>query len=206
MEPTQTPGNQSMPIRSPLLMSTNNTALIVIDVQQKLAPAIADSARAIWNIGRLIEAAKLLDVPIFATEQYPQGLGTTVPELSAQLEHVVEKRFFSCRECVTLIDQFRSAGFENILLTGIESHVCVQQSAIDLQSAGFNIFIPIDAIGSRNRIDHDIAISRMQMSGVTVTTTESAIFEMCETSTHPNFKLISKLVQQSFEDIPNAQV
>ena len=206
MEPTQTPDNQRIPIRSPLLMSANNTALVVIDVQQKLAPAIAESARAIWNIGRLIESAKLLDVPIFASEQYPQGLGRTVPELSAQLDQVVEKRFFSCRECVELIEHFRAAGLENILLTGIESHVCVQQSAIDLQSAGFNIFIPVDAIGSRNSVDHDIAISRMQMSGVTVTTTESAIFELCETSSHPNFKLISKLVQQSFEGTSDAQI
>lgn len=206
METTNTIQTEQLPMRSPLMMSVHNTALMVIDVQQRLIPAIDQSKRLVWNIGRLIDAAKLLNVATVATEQYPNGLGHTVRQLAEKLGNVSEKRVFSCRECVELVDGFRKNEIDNLLLVGIESHVCVQQTALDMLSAGFNVFVPIDAIGSRNSIDHKIAIDRMQFSGVTVTTTEAAIFELCETSKHPEFKSISKLVQQEFQDDDDDQV
>ena len=200
METTNTIQTEQLPIRSPLMMSVHNTALMVIDVQQRLIPAIDQSKRLVWNIGRLIDAAKLLNVATVATEQYPNGLGHTVRQLAEKLDNVSEKRVFSCRECVELVDEFRKNEIDNLLLVGIESHVCVQQTALDMLSAGFNVFVPIDAVGSRNSIDHETAVNRMQFSGVTVTTTEAAMFELCETSKHPEFKSISKLVQQEYQD------
>lgn len=179
-------------------MSRTNTALLVIDVQEKLVPAIEDHDRIVWNIRRLIDAANLLDVPVFATEQYPRGLGPTVELLREKLNEVPEKSMFSCRECSELFDSVREQGVNNLLLAGIESHVCVQQTALDCVTAGFNVFLAADAIGSRHELDHEIALCRMEASGCFVTTTESAMFEWCETSKADEFKSISKLVQEQF--------
>lgn len=183
-------------MRSPLLMSRTNTALLVIDVQEKLVPAIENHERVVWNIRRLLDAAKLLNVPFYATEQYPRGLGHTVDTLKERLASIPEKSMFSCRECRELFDELRGRGVSNLLLVGIESHVCVQQTALDSVSAGFNVFIAADAVGSRHDMDHDIALCRMEASGCFVTTTESAMFEWCETSQAEEFKAVSKLVQE----------
>lgn len=183
-------------MRSPLLMSRTNTALLVIDVQEKLVPAIENHERIVWNIRRLLDAAELLGIRFYATEQYPRGLGPTVSELRDRLVAVPEKSMFSCRECTELIEELHRGGTTNLLLAGIESHVCVQQTALDCVAAGFNVFIAADAVGSRHDMDHDIALCRMEASGCFVTTTESAMFEWCETSQAEEFKAISKLVQE----------
>jgi nicotinamidase-related amidase len=183
-------------MRSPLLMSRTNSALLVIDVQEKLVPAIENHERIVWNIRRLVDAANLLGVPVLATEQYPKGLGNTVEPLSSRLASVPEKSMFSCRECADIFEDLRNRSVTNLLLTGIESHVCVQQTALDCVTAGFNVFLAADAVGSRNDMDHEVALCRMEASGCFVTTTESAMFEWCETSQAPEFKSISKLVQE----------
>ncbi len=185
-------------MRSPLLMSRNNTALVVIDVQEKLVPAIENGEKIVWNIRRLIDAVRLLGIPFAATEQYPRGLGSTVEPLKSLLDEVPEKSMFSCRECSELFEGLLKSGITNLLLVGVESHVCVQQTALDSVTAGFNVFLVADAIGSRHDLDHEIALCRMEASGCFVTTTESAIFEWCETSKAPEFKAISKLVQETF--------
>jgi len=183
--------------RSVYLMSRSNTAMLVIDIQEKLVTKIPGDRALCWNVGRLIDGARLLGLPVHCTEQYPQGLGQTVGELREKLDRPMEKRMFSCRECTELISGQRAAGIENVLLCGIETHVCVQQTALDLVSAGLSVFLAVDAVGSRFAIDHATALGRMQAAGVTLTTTESALFEWCETSSAAEFKSISKLVQQS---------
>ncbi len=184
-------------LRSNLLMNRDDTALLVIDIQEKLLPLVGGHDRIVWNTGRLIGGAAALKLPVCCTEQYPAGLGPTVPGLREQLAEVVEKRMFSCRECTGMISGLRDRDIRNILLAGIETHVCVQQTALDLMSAGFNVFVAADATGSRFAIDHDVALGRMKALGATLVTTESALFEWCETSAAPEFKTISQLVRQS---------
>ncbi|MFN5320082.1 MAG: hydrolase [Planctomycetota bacterium] len=184
------------PRRSNLLMNAGNSALLVIDVQEKLLPLIPNHRRIVWNIARLLDAAKLLGVRSLATEQYPKGLGATVAELRERLPEPPEKSMFSCRECSALFAPLRDEGIDNVLLVGIEAHVCVQQTALDLLAQGFNVFLAVDAIGSRFELDYSIAIERMKASGATATTTESVLFEWCESSANPQFKLISQMVRQ----------
>ena len=134
--------------RSPLMMNRDNTALVVIDVQEKLVPAIHRHEMVTWNIGRLIRGLKQMDVPVIATEQYPKGLGSTVEPLKSMLPTPVpEKLMFSCRECGGEFGELQSRGVHNLLVTGIESHVCVLQSTLDFLSMGFDVFVVVDAIG-----------------------------------------------------------
>jgi nicotinamidase-related amidase len=192
-------------VRSPQLMNRHDTALVVIDVQEKLVPHIHAHQKMIWNIGRLIDGAAALGVTIRATEQYPKGLGGTVSPLAERLSLVQnsmipEKIMFSCRECRAAFGELVERRIQKLLLTGIETHVCVLQSALDLIAGGFNVYLCTDAVGSRYELDRDIAIRRMEDNGVTLTTTETALFEWCEQAGSPEFKTISQLAQQKFDD------
>ena len=123
--------------RSPELMSRSDSALLVVDVQEKLVPAISSAARIVWNVRRLIDGAKLLGLPVAATEQYPQGLGPTVPELVSHLENRPAKLSFSCRELADVFADLRRRSVEKLLVCGIETHVCVQQTVLDLLADGW---------------------------------------------------------------------
>jgi nicotinamidase-related amidase len=186
--------NKTLP-RSPELMSVEDTALLVVDVQEKLLPAIPDCERVVWNIGRLIDAAKFLGVRIAATEQYPKGLGPTVAELAQRLGPIPSKMTFSCGGCPGLFDELESHGIHKILLCGIECHVCVQQTALDLLAAGWRVYVAIDAVASRFERDYRTALGRMDSSGAVLTTTEAALFEWCREAGTPEFKQISQLVR-----------
>ncbi len=183
--------------RSPELMSAGETGLLVVDVQQKLIDLIDGHAQIVWNIRRLIDAAKAIGLPVLATEQYPQGLGPTTAELSPLLSRVVKKTAFSCGACAELCQELRTLGRSKWLVCGIEAHVCVQQSVLDLLAEGFNIYVAADAVGSRYPIDYEIALRRMELSGATLTTVESAMFEWCQDSQAPQFKQISQLVRET---------
>jgi len=180
--------------RSPELMSRHDSALLVVDVQTRLLEAMAPPPSLVWNIRRLIDGARALNVPVAATEQYPKGLGPTVPELAQRLDAIPSKLTFSCRECTGILDSFRDQGLYKILVVGIETHVCVQQTVLDLLAAGFRVFVAVDAVASRFPIDRDTAVRRMDSAGATLTTTEAALFEWCEVAGTPEFKRISQLV------------
>lgn len=182
--------------RSPLLMSRHDTGLLVIDVQEKLVPLIPGYQRIIWNIGRLLDAAAMMGVPAAGTEQYPKGLGPLVPELRTRLTHVPQKLAFSCADCVKILEQSVFSGRDKLLVCGIETHVCVQQTVIDLLSMGLAVYVAVDAVGARYAIDHDVALKRMDAAGAVLTTTESAIFEICQTAGTAEFKQVSQLIRQ----------
>ena len=186
--------------RSPLLLSRQSSALLVVDVQTKLVPEIAEHARIVWNIGRLMDGATVLDVPVVATEQYPQGLGPTVPELADRLTKVEEKIAFSCGVCGQMFRDLHEKSIHQILVAGIEAHVCVLQTVLDLMTESFDVFVAVDAVGSRSDIDARTALDRMVMAGATLCTTESALFEWCEVAGTPEFKKISALVRQQAPD------
>ncbi|MGY8749203.1 MAG: hydrolase [Pirellulales bacterium] len=187
--------------RSPLLMNADDTAVLVIDAQEKLMPLIHHQDQIQRNIIKLLQGAKALGVITAATEQYPRGLGTTVEPIQNELNPnefcpVAEKTMFSCRQCEDLLTKLSKAGIQNLLLCGIETHICIAQSAMDLMSLGFRTFVCADAVGSRTPLDHQLGINRMESSGAVITTTEAAIFELCVDSKNPAFKTISKLAQQ----------
>lgn len=183
--------------RSPMLMNRDDSALLIVDVQERLVPHIAGHERIVWNIVRLLKGADALGVKAFATEQYPKGLGYTVSELREYIEtNIPEKTMFSCRECGELLDAFADSGIQNVVIVGIEAHVCVAQTALDFISAGLSVFICIDAVGSRFNIDRDTAFRRLEYQGAIPTTTEAVLFEWCEKAGSPEFKTISKLAQE----------
>lgn len=185
-----------MNFRSPHLLCRESSALLVVDVQQKLIPAIEDSDRVVAKSQQLIDAASILGVPMLVSEQYPKGLGHTVENLDVSKAEVVEeKSMFSCRECESIMGFLEGKTIQSVLLCGIEAHVCVAQTAFDLLACGFKVFIAVDAIGSRNSLDRETAVSRMNLHGITMTTAEAAIFEWCETSSVAEFKQISQLVK-----------
>jgi nicotinamidase-related amidase len=182
--------------RSPELMAAGDTALLVVDVQEKLVGAIAGHARVVWNVRRLIDGARLLGLPVAASEQYPRGLGPTVPELAERLGPVPSKLTFSCRGCPQLFADLRARGVCKLLVCGIEAHVCVQQTVLDLLADGWRVYLAVDATGSRFEIDYRTSLARMDSAGATLTTTEAALFEWCDAAGTPEFKQISRLVRE----------
>ena len=183
--------------RSPELMNRDDTALLVVDMQEKLVRLIPRHVPLVWNVGRLIDGAKILGLPVLATEQYPQGLGPTSPELAARLGPIPPKLAFSCGECGELFEELGRKGIHRILVCGIETHVCVQQTVHDLLAAGFRVYLAVDAVGARGQLDYEIALRRMDSAGATLTTVEAALFEWCDVAGTPEFKQISNLVKQS---------
>lgn len=177
-------------------MSRRDTALLVVDVQGKLITLTPGHETIIWNIRRLLDAAKVLGVPAVGTEQYPKGLGPTVPVLAERLGPIPAKLAFSCGGCGELFADFDARGIAKLLVVGIEAHVCIQQTALDLLAASYRVFLAVDAIGARHAVDRDTAFRRMESAGATLTTAEAAMFEWCETSGTPEFKEISRLVQE----------
>jgi nicotinamidase-related amidase len=184
-------------LRSPELMNRDDSALLVVDMQAKLLPFIPGSGKLIWNIRRLIDGAKVLGVHVAATEQYPQGLGPTTPELSQHFGTIPAKLAFSCGECGEIFTGWRDRGIWKILVCGIETHVCVGQTVHDLLGEGFRVYVAVDAVGARGAIDHEVALRRMDSSGATLTTTEAALFEWCGRAGSPEFKQISQLVKEA---------
>lgn len=182
--------------RSPELMSPADTVLLVVDVQTKLMPLIAGERKILWNLRRLLDGAEATGVGTLATEQYPQGLGPTVPELAEKLGDVPSKMAFSCAGCEPFMDRLEASGASKVLVAGIEAHVCVQQTVLDLIAAGYRVYVPVDAVGSRYDVDYQTGLRRMESAGATLTTTESALFEWCQVSGTPTFKKISALVRE----------
>jgi isochorismate hydrolase len=183
-------------VRSHELVSRSESRLLIVDVQEKLVPSIANSERMLANCRQLIRGAAILNVPVFATEQYPKGLGHTVPVLAELLASIPEKQRFSCSEVLNwgLAAEQADNRFQ-IVVAGIEAHVCVLQTVLDLLAAGFQVFVVADAISSRDEFDWQIALNRMSDSGATIVTTESVLFEWCEVSGTPEFKQISQLIK-----------
>jgi nicotinamidase-related amidase len=183
-------------------MSAADTGLLVIDVQEKLVPRIRNAAALVQNLGFLIDAARLLDLPVQATEQYPRGLGGTVPELAAKLPERPDKLAFSSCAVPSVVEAFHRAACPKVVVTGIETHVCVLHTVLDLLALDFRVFVPVDAVGARYRLDHEIALRRLEQAGAALTTTEGCLFEWVGGASHPQFKAISALVQERMKVLP----
>ena len=179
----------------------NETLLLIVDVQQKLINNIKGSQLLIFNIKKLIDTCNLLNVNIAITEQNPLKLGMTLESILNDNEYPkFEKMEFSCSENKNFLNYINKNNFKNIIVCGIESHICILQTSIDLLRKGFNILIPRDAIGSRNEIDNDTAFLRLILSGAVASTTESLICELCKTSNRKEFREVSKILKNSFSN------
>lgn len=178
-------------------LQLGTTCLLVVDLQEKLVPAMNDSEHLVQQVGRLIDGVSVLEVPILVTEQYRKGLGTTVPELTRRLGGAVcnqEKlQFSACTEPVR--QQLTQSGARTVLVCGLEAHVCVLQTCLDLLDNGFVVAVATDAIGSRRRADLDAAVLRMVQAGVLSTTVESALFELVHEADGRLFKAILPIVR-----------
>ena len=173
------------------------TTAIIIDLQERLLPHMHESEALLDRCTILIKGLSALGIRMLVTEQYPSGLGKTVTAISSLPTggNTVEKTAFSCCDEPAVVTQLKKIGKTTVLIAGIETHVCVLQTALDLKAEGFEPVIVADAVSSRRKSDRKIALQRMREEGCRVTTVESILFELMRTSRHTAFKEISKLVK-----------
>lgn len=185
-------------MRHETLLGRRSTALVLIDFQEKILPAMHDPARALNRACLLARGTAALGVPVVATEQYPRGLGPTVADLLAALPQgatPLAKTSFSAAQAPGFLEALSATGAAQVLLAGIETHICVLQTALDLAIRGYQVHLAADACGSRDPANHENALRRLERAGVVVTNAESALFEMLEKAEGPEFKEISRLVR-----------
>lgn len=175
----------------------NDSLALVVDIQERLLPHINNYETLIKNSVTLIKGLKLLNIPFLLNEQYPKGIGHTVDPIKAELSDskAFEKVTFSCCKTDATMDSIIEKKKKFILVFGIETHVCVLQSVMDLLEAGYIPVIIVDCIGSRKVSDKEVALQRMIQAGAIPTTYESLLFELCLSAKNPVFKEISKLVK-----------
>lgn len=178
-----------------LRLRRDATTLLVIDIQERLLPVIDGSTELEARTRAAIDGAKALSLPVIATEQYPKGLGATVSGLAELIDHPIEKLSFSCCGVEAFDRALAETSRETVLVTGIETHVCVLQTCLDLVERGMQPVVLADCVGSRHRRDHDLAIDRMRGAGVVITTVESALFELVGVAGTEEFRQVSRLVK-----------
>ena len=184
-------------MRHERLLCADKAVLLVVDVQDSFAGHISDFDRVVERSRVMVEAAKLLEVPIIVTEQYPQGLGRTVAKLRRALGDCTchAKVTFSCCQDEATAEALRALQRRQVLLVGIEAHVCIAQTAHDLLALDFQPYVAVDAVSSRRPSDAQVALQRLGEAGVIRTTTEAAIMEMTVSSKTPAFKGISQIIK-----------
>lgn len=181
-----------------MFLNIDNSIALIIDIQSKLLPHIYKNELLIESNVRLIKGLKLLGVPIIITEQYPKGLGETdksVIEALGDAYQPIIKDTFSCFGCETFIDKLKQLGRKNVIVTGIETHICVMQTVRDLIANDFNPFIVADCVSSRKKHDKKYGLKRMFREGALPATYESVLMEIAHTSKHPDFKELSKIIK-----------
>lgn len=185
----------------PDTLDVDRAMVLVIDVQTKLLPLVRDHAAVLLAACKLLDGAHIFEVPVLATEQYPQGIGPTDPTVKARLvtarAKILEKPTFSVCGERPLRDALLELDRPQIVITGIETHVCVLQTALDLAVMDYDVFVCADATASRGEMDHDIALARMREAGVHVTTVESVLFELCHRCDTDRFKQMLKIIKSS---------
>ena len=182
-------------------LKVEDTALLVVDIQEKLLPKIMQAGEVLRNASFLVNAAKVLGVPVIATEQYPKGLGPTVEPIRGLLTTVWEKKTFSAVAEGGALDFLKSDARIKVVVVGIEAHICVMQTVLDLLNQGFHVFVCVDAVSSRYAIDVKIALKRMQQAGAILVTAETCVYEWLETAANPAFREISAMVQERMRQI-----
>lgn len=180
-----------------MLMRREQSLLLVVDIQEKLAPAILNADAVVANAVKLIQAAQHLNVPILASEQYPKGLGRTVALLRNLLPSAAlfDKTHFSCLREPGLADHLRQTQRQQMIVCGMEAHVCVLQTALDLKAAGYTTMVVADAVSSRQQENYALGLARLRDAGVEIATTEMVLFEWIGQAGTPEFKSLLALIK-----------
>ncbi len=183
-----------------LICNSENSTLLLVDIQDKLISIMPGKVmdRLKKNTILLLNAASLLSIPVIATRQYPKGLGPIDKEITEMLDENTlryDKTCFSCAGVDNLIEDLKKNGRSQIIVTGIEAHICVIQTALDLLVEGFQVFVVIDAVASRQRENYENAIARLQQAGVVCINSESVVFEWLKDASHQAFKTLSAMVR-----------
>lgn len=179
-------------------LDADKAVLVVIDVQERLVPAMPQDIylRLQATVAMLVDVAGLLGIPVITTEQYPKGIGHTVAELAAACnETVIEKVSFGCCGEPTFLQALKKTGRTQVLITGMEAHVCVYQTVLGLLEDGYYVHLIRDAICSRNTTDYLVGVANAGQAGAVVTSAETVMFQMLQESTHQQFREVSKLVK-----------
>jgi nicotinamidase-related amidase len=188
-----------MSVRDRFFLDRDKAVLVVIDVQEKLCLAMDHKVlhKLTKNISILLESAAELNVPVLLTEQYVKGLGSTLPELKEQATSAAtyEKMAFSCCGSTEFVDAIKATGRTQIIITGMETHVCVLQTVIELRDAGFEVHLVKDAVMSRSKQNWQTAVEAMTLTGAVPTSTESVLFQLLKVAGTDEFKKLSKLVR-----------
>jgi len=179
------------------MLQVDDTALVIVDVQGKLAKIMHQSQELLTNISNMIQGAKLLNIPVLWLEQYPKGLGSTNEQIQALLTSntPVEKMTFSACKTEAFQQQLEKLNKKSLLVAGIESHICVYQTVTDLLERHYEVEIITDCISSRTLENKQVGIDKMVSIGAKVTSVEMALFELMQTAEHPKFKEISRLIK-----------
>ena len=177
---------------------TFKSQALLIDVQEKLVPVMANSDFLLSKTKILLQGLQELEIPLIVSEQYTSGLGETIESLKEIIfDDAVfhEKSPFSCAEEESILNNIIVNQRNQIIIFGVETHICVLQTCLDLIEKGYEICVVVDACSSRSTTDKEVAIQRLKQEGVFITTVESILFELCQTSTNPHFKKISQLIK-----------
>jgi nicotinamidase-related amidase len=179
------------------MLKPENTALVIIDIQSKLWNVMSEKEALLDNAGKLVKGMQVLGVPIILTEQNPQGLGPTQPELMKLMPEVrpLPKFCFSCYQDQGFRQALRGLQRKQVLIAGIEAHICVYQTTLELLDAGYEVQVVADVVSSRVLRNRDIALSRVQSEGAKLTITEMAIYELLQTAESPRFKELLKVIK-----------
>jgi nicotinamidase-related amidase len=179
------------------MLKEENTVALVIDVQEKLLRVMYQKEKLVENLQQLIKGMKVFGIPMIFTEQYPQGLGPTVPEIAQLVPDVqpLAKVCFSCYDDENFVRSLQQSGRKQVLVSGIESHICVYQTASDLIDNGYEVHVVADTISSRTLENKEIAIKKMIHAGAILTSTETVLFELLRIAKGERFKAISQIVK-----------
>lgn len=179
------------------LMNINDSILVVIDCQTKLMPAIKDTEELEKTVVKLAKGIKALDVPVVVTQQYTKGLGPTTDDICEALGEFepIEKVTFSAMGTAEFVEAMKAAGRKIVIMTGTETHICVQQTTLELLEAGYNVYLVQDCVGSRKENDKNIACQRMAAAGAVVTTYEAVLYELLKGAKAEGFKAVSAIVK-----------
>jgi nicotinamidase-related amidase len=184
-------------MNTPSALTTDNTVLVVIDFQERLFPVMHDKEKLLHNVVKLIKGARVLEIPIVLTEQYPRGLGPTIPEIKELLPDIkpIEKVCFNCCDEEVFCKSLESLKRKQVLIAGIEAHICVYQTAMALSRAGYEVQVVGDCVSSREPENKLVSLFKMGAASISPTTVEMALFELLKVAKGDKFKQISSIVK-----------
>ncbi len=182
----------------PKLLNRKATALVVVDFQEAFRPTVPDFDLLAGNIANAVRGFQILDIPVLITEQYPKGLGRTAKEILSVVPgefKIIEKTAFSSCGAIEFLEKIKAGETKQVVICGLESHICVNQTAHDLLDEGFEVHILEDAVGSRREVNKQTGLRKMRLSGALPSCVEMAMFELIRDSKHRHFKAIQSLIK-----------